>query len=204
VTFAPDDIDWDDEVRVAIEERASLSPDALTGMEANLRFAGPETMETKIFGRLSAWQNWIFQRPNAVGPHGALRPVRQPTARVLSTGSAHECHRTTRQDPQQRRPLTSDRAPARPREWQPNFLDWWMEMGPEGFQQDDIYLRTAISVDKEGWAKFGYVKMPDYRWGIFLNPRDDRRARSTSAITWASPPGSRCRASTATRCGASS
>ena len=72
VTFAPDDIDWEDEVRLAIEERASLSPDALTGMEASLRFAGPETMETKIFGRLSAWQNWIFQRPNAVGPEGAL------------------------------------------------------------------------------------------------------------------------------------
>jgi benzoyl-CoA-dihydrodiol lyase len=70
VTFAPDDIDWDDEVRVALEERSSLSPDALTGMEANLRFAGPETLETKIFGRLSAWQNWIFQRPNAVGPRG--------------------------------------------------------------------------------------------------------------------------------------
>ncbi|MGH9209690.1 MAG: 2,3-epoxybenzoyl-CoA dihydrolase [Acidimicrobiales bacterium] len=73
VTAAPDDIDWDDEVRLALEERASFSPDALTGMEANLRFAGPETMETKIFGRLSAWQNWIFQRPNAVGPEGALR-----------------------------------------------------------------------------------------------------------------------------------
>ena len=73
VTFAPDDIDWEDEVRLAIEERASLSPDALTGMEANLRFAGPETMETKIFGRLSAWQNWIFQRPNAVGEKGALK-----------------------------------------------------------------------------------------------------------------------------------
>ena len=72
VTFAPDEIDWEDEVRLAIEERASLSPDALTGMEANLRFAGPETMETKIFGRLSAWQNWIFQRPNAAGPEGAL------------------------------------------------------------------------------------------------------------------------------------
>ena len=72
VTFAPDDIDWDDEVRQAIEGRAALSPDALTGMEANLRFVGPETMETKIFGRLSAWQNWIFQRPNAVGPKGAL------------------------------------------------------------------------------------------------------------------------------------
>ncbi len=73
VTFAPDDIDWEDEVRVAIEERASFSPDALTGMEASLRFAGPETLETKIFGRLSAWQNWIFQRPNAVGTTGALK-----------------------------------------------------------------------------------------------------------------------------------
>jgi len=73
VTFIPDDIDWEDEVRLAIEERASFSPDGLTGMEANLRFAGPETMETKIFGRLSAWQNWIFQRPNAAGPEGALK-----------------------------------------------------------------------------------------------------------------------------------
>jgi benzoyl-CoA-dihydrodiol lyase len=72
VTFAPDDIDWEDEVRLAIEERTAMSPDALTGMEANLRFAGPETMETRIFGRLSAWQNWIFQRPNAVGDSGAL------------------------------------------------------------------------------------------------------------------------------------
>jgi benzoyl-CoA-dihydrodiol lyase len=72
VTFTPDDIDWDDEVRLAIEERTAFSPDALTGMEASLRFAGPETLESKIFARLSAWQNWIFQRPNAVGPHGAL------------------------------------------------------------------------------------------------------------------------------------
>jgi benzoyl-CoA-dihydrodiol lyase len=72
VSFAPDDIDWEDEVRMAIEERTAFSPDALTGMEANLRFAGPETLETKIFGRLTAWQNWIFQRPNAVGERGAL------------------------------------------------------------------------------------------------------------------------------------
>jgi len=78
VTFAPDEIDWEDEVRLAVEERASLSPDALTGMEANLRFAGPETMETKIFGRLSAWQNWIFQRPNAVGERGALTLYGRP------------------------------------------------------------------------------------------------------------------------------
>src|SRR5215204_6010224 len=73
VTFALDDIDWEDEIRVFLEERASFSPDALTGMEANLRFGGPETMESKIFARLTAWQNWIFQRPNAVGPEGALR-----------------------------------------------------------------------------------------------------------------------------------
>jgi benzoyl-CoA-dihydrodiol lyase len=73
VTFAPDELDWDDEIRLAIEERASLSPDALTGMEASLRFAGPETVATKVFGRLSAWQNWIFTRPNATGEHGALK-----------------------------------------------------------------------------------------------------------------------------------
>ncbi|SDD46844.1 benzoyl-CoA-dihydrodiol lyase [Geodermatophilus telluris] len=73
VTSTPDDIDWEDEIRLVIEERASFSPDALTGMEANLRFAGRETPETKVFGRLTAWQNWIFQRPNAAGPEGALR-----------------------------------------------------------------------------------------------------------------------------------
>jgi benzoyl-CoA-dihydrodiol lyase len=73
VTFAPDELDWEDEIRLAIEERASLSPDALTGMEANLRFAGSETVVTKIFGRLSAWQNWIFTRPNATGERGALK-----------------------------------------------------------------------------------------------------------------------------------
>jgi benzoyl-CoA-dihydrodiol lyase len=79
ITFAPDDLDWEDEIRVAIEERTSLSPDALTGMEASLRFAGPETTDTKIFGRLTAWQNWIFQRPNAVGPQGALTNYGKPT-----------------------------------------------------------------------------------------------------------------------------
>ena len=73
VTMILDDIDWEDEVRIFFEERASFSPDAMTGMEANLRFAGPETMETRIFGRLTAWQNWIFNRPNAVGEHGALQ-----------------------------------------------------------------------------------------------------------------------------------
>ena len=73
VTVAPDDLDWEDEIRIAIEERNSLSPDALTGMEASLRFAGPETLESKVFGRLSAWQNWVFIRPNSTGEHGALK-----------------------------------------------------------------------------------------------------------------------------------
>ena len=85
VTFTPDDIDWDDEVRIALEERAAFSPDALTGMEASIRFGGPETLESKIFGRLSAWQNWIFQRPNAVGPKGALE--------VYGTGQRSEFDR---------------------------------------------------------------------------------------------------------------
>ena len=78
VTDVFDDIDWDDELRMAIEERRSLSPDALTGLEANLRFVGPETMESRIYARLSAWQNWIFTRPNAVGEHGALTSYGKP------------------------------------------------------------------------------------------------------------------------------
>ncbi len=73
VTSNPDDLDWPDEVRLALEERAAMSPDALTGLEANLRFNGPENMFTRVFGRLTAWQNWIFQRPNAVGSTGALK-----------------------------------------------------------------------------------------------------------------------------------
>ena len=73
VTLTPDDIDWEDEIRIMLEERASMSPDAMTGLEASLRFPGKETMETRIFGRLSAWQNWIFIRPNAVGEEGALK-----------------------------------------------------------------------------------------------------------------------------------
>ncbi|MEM9193637.1 MAG: 2,3-epoxybenzoyl-CoA dihydrolase [Myxococcota bacterium] len=83
VTVAADDIDWEDDVRIAIEERVSLSPDSLTGMEASLRYPGPETMETKIFARLSAWQNWIFQRPNAVGPQGALTKYGEPDRPVF-------------------------------------------------------------------------------------------------------------------------
>jgi len=85
VTMTPDDLDWDEELRIALEERASLSPDALTGMEANHRFVGPETLETKVFGRLTAWQNWIFIRPNASGPDGALRRFGSGTRANYST-----------------------------------------------------------------------------------------------------------------------
>ena len=87
VTFALDDLDWEDELRLAIEERASFSPDALTAMEANLRFPGPETMETKIFGRLSAWQNWVFQRPGAASEpvRGQPRSSRMPSSRLGGT-----------------------------------------------------------------------------------------------------------------------
>ena len=83
VTVAADEIDYEDEVRVAVEERTSLSPDALTGMEASLRFPGAESMPTKIFARLSAWQNWIFQRPNATGDHGALKCYGKPSRPVF-------------------------------------------------------------------------------------------------------------------------
>ena len=84
-------------------------------------------------------------------------------------------------------------------QWHPGYIDWWMTMGPEGFQTSDVYLRTAICIDPKGWAKFDYVKMPDYRWGILLAPRT-RAARSTSAPTRASRPGRRCRANTAPCC----
>ena len=85
VTLTPDDLDWDEELRIALEERAALSPDALTGMEANHRFVGPETVETKVFGRLTAWQNWVFLRPNASGPDGALRRFGSGTRAAYDT-----------------------------------------------------------------------------------------------------------------------
>ena len=87
MTAALDDLDWADEIRIVLEERAAMSPDALTGLEANLRFDGPETMATRIFGRLSAWQNWIFIRPNAVGEHGALYGKGQSAVIRLGNGN---------------------------------------------------------------------------------------------------------------------
>ena len=96
VTFALDDIDWEDEIRLFLEERASFSPDGLTGLEANLRFGGPETMESKIFARLTAWQNWIFQRPNAVGEKGALKRYGTGQKPAFDTGGSEHGGRVDR------------------------------------------------------------------------------------------------------------
>ena len=170
-------------MRIAVEERVELSPDALTGMEANLRFAGPETMETKIFGRLSAWQNWIFQRPNAVGERGALTLYGRPErARVRLDQDVGATSINVHRRPDRRRSRTTSTSSSDKRlqraleQWQPQVPRLVEGDGPDGFQDDDIYLRTAISVDAEGWAHFDYVKMPDYRWGIFLaDPVPDRK-----------------------------
>ena len=127
-----------------LEERASFSPDALTGMEANLRFGGPETMETKIFARLTAWQNWIFQRPNAVGEEGALKRYGsgQKAAsiqRADTKTSRHPMNDIINVDYREKIPnnvdLTEDRRVLKALEgWHPGYIDWWNDMGPEGFQ----------------------------------------------------------------------
>ena len=174
VTAAVDEIDWEDELRVAIEERVSLSPDALTGMEANLRFAGAENADSKVFGRLSAWQNWIFSRPNATGERGALTLYGKPERPAIQL--AEDLMSLYERIPNNVN-LSNDKRLLRALEhWLPNYMQWWSDMGPEGFQADDVYLRTAVSVEPGGWAHFDYVKMPDYRWGIFLAPPEqDRR-----------------------------
>jgi benzoyl-CoA 2,3-dioxygenase component B len=185
ITAALDDIDWSDEIRMVLEERASMSPDALTGMEANLRFGGTETMESRVFGRLSAWQNWIFIRPNAVGENGALKVFGTGNKANFDWNASRRARRpdyvgeldgttsTTARRFRTTSNLVEDRALQRALErWQPEFLNWWRDMGPDGSSNYDVYLRTAVSVERDGWAHFGHVKMPDYRWGIFLNPVD--------------------------------
>ena len=182
VTFIPDDIDWEDEVRLAIEERSSFSPDALTGMEASLRFPGPETLETKIFGRLSAWQNWIFQRPNAVGEEGALKlygtgkQAKYVKERVYPTFEKKIMNIDYSEKIPNNVNLSNDRRLQRALErWQPEYLNWWNDLGPDKGKELEVYLRTAISVEKEGWAHFDFVRMPEYRWGIFLAPAEENR-----------------------------
>ena len=151
-------------------------------MEANLRFAGPETMETKIFARLSAWQNWIFQRPNATGPEGALK--------LYGTGKQAKYDRKRANGSSRRQswpsttassfPTTSTSPPtaacsARSRTGSRASSTGGRTWGRTARSNFDVYLRTAISAEANGWANFGYVKMPDYRWGIFLAGQDPNR-----------------------------
>jgi len=209
-------------------------------------------MESKIFSRLTAWQNWIFQRPNAVGEAGALRrygtgqkaAVRYDESVSGVPGAArHACdalqngthmtatewvpalrrtasrlHRVGTRDRTRSTPmnimnvdystkipnnvnLSEDRQVLKALEgWHPGYMDWWSDMGPEGFQQSLVYLRTAYSVDPRGWAKFDYVKMPDYRWGILLAAAGRETASSRSARILASRHGRKYRANTAPRC----
>ncbi len=132
VTFTPDDIDWDDEVRLAIEERAAFSSDALTGMEASLRFGGPETIESKIFARLSAWQNWIFQRPNAIGEKGALKLYGTRRAAGIRSEESLMAINYSERIPNNV-DLDDDRRLQRALEaWQPGFLEWWTRDGARG------------------------------------------------------------------------
>ena len=205
VTFTPDDIDWEDEVRLAIEERAGFSPDGLIGMEANLRFAGPETMETKIFARLSAWQNWIFQRPNATGPEGALK--------LYGTGKQSEVrpeagYRRTIMaiDYSQRIPnnvdLSSDRRLQRALEnWQPRFLDWWKDMGPDG-TSDSTSICAPRSRPTPTAGPTSATSRCRTIAGASSSPTAIPTARSPSATTRASRPGRTCRASFARPCAA--
>ena len=149
-----------------------MSPDAMTGMESIAPIRRPrDARDENLRTYLSAWQNWIFQRLNAVGERGALtmygRPER-PEFDWRSDGMSTVEH--WRAHSEQRQPERRQEAPARPRgvAAAASLNCGWKEMGPFGFQEDEVLLRTAISVDHEGWAHFEYVKMPDYRWGIFL------------------------------------
>ena len=211
VTAAYDDTDWDDEVRLMLEERASFSPDALTAMEANLRFAGPETMETRIFGRLTAWQNWVFQRPNAVGEAGSLkrygsglRPNYDPNASDMETrrmpdGTAVDYDGLIPNnvglddDARVRKALET---------WHPGYIDWWQQMGPEGFQDRLVYLRTAVGVGSEGLGEVRLREDAGISLGRPAGARGGRPQDSASARTRASRRGRRCPANIARCCGA--
>src|SRR6266446_4131503 len=202
VTFTPDDIDWGDEIRVAIEARAAFSPDALTGMEASLRFGGPETLESKIFSRLSAWQNWIFQRPNAVGDKGALR--------VYGTGQRSEFDRrrvlwpvstTPRGFPTTSACTRTGGSSGRSRTGSPSFSSGGRTWDPTATRR-----RRSTSGRRSAWTRRGgrisaTSACPSTAGGS-SSPSQSRDARSTSATTRASPHGRKCRASTGARCAA--
>ena len=200
VTAAPDDLDWDDEVRIAVEERASLSPDALTGMEANLRFGrrrddGDADLRPPLglaeldlhpaerdrrrrrarrSSARAARRNSTGTASDRVASRMSGRPDDAPNSphRRHAPGAPNE-HRLQREDPQQRRPRrATGRCSARSSTGSPSSCTGGRTWGPRARSDVDVYLRTAISVDPKGWAHFDYVKMPDYRWGIFLAPAE--------------------------------
>ena len=163
-------------------------------------------MESKIFARLTAWQNWIFQRPNAIGEDGALKRYGTGQKPVFDTQesadrgvrSGTSAMNIENVDYTTKIPnnvdLAEDRQVLRALEsWHPGYIDWWKDMGPEGFQEALVYLRTAVSVDPKGWAKFDYVNMPDYRWGILLAPQEEGRkipfGRHYGEPAWQDVPG---------------
>ena len=202
VTVAPDDLDWEDEIRIAIEERASLSPDALTGMEASLRFPGAETTGNESLRPALRLAELDFHPPQRHRRTWRAKTFRQRVESEIRPGAC-----VMESNYQDRIPnnvsLGSNRTLQRALEhWQPEFLNWWHGLGPSDFNASDVYLRTAISVDTKGWATFGYVRMPDYRWGIFLATRKKPIAASVSATTSASRSGSRFPANIAPRCAA--
>ena len=182
VTVAYDDADWDDEVRLILEERASFSPDALTAMEANLRFAGPETMETRIFGRLTAWQNWVFQRPNAVGEegslkrygsglrpnydHGALKEL-MPDGTAVDYDGLIPNNVGLNDDPRVRKALET---------WHPGYIDWWKTDGTGRLPgQPGLSAHRGRRRLRRAGRSSAIVRMPEYRWGILLAPAVEGR-----------------------------
>ena len=159
-------------------------------------------METKIFGRLTAWQNWIFQRPNAVGERGALTTYGSRAHVRSSTGGGRNADLTER-IPNNVDLSDNKRLQRALEHWQPKYIQWWRDMGPQGFQDyHQVYVRTAVSVDPAGWAHFEYVKLPEYRWGIFLAEPGARSAHRVRRLLRASRCGRRCPASSATSCAA--
>ena len=214
MTFAPDELDWADELRLAIEGRSALSPDALTGLEANLRFGDRETMQSRIFGRLSAWQNWIFIRPERSGPDRRAEGLRHRETAPNSIGSVSNMAEVTEGRskrsiiPSAFRTTSIWRAIERLQRalehWQPAFLDWWKGTGPV----DTSKLRSlSADRDQRGQRRLGELRLRAHA-GISLGHFPDAARRKPSDQLRRSQGraglAGRSRANTAPRCGASS
>ena len=181
VTFTPDDIDWDDEVRLMLEERTSFSPDALTGAGGQLPLRRARDDGDQDLRPPHGLAELDLPAPERRRARRRAAPLRHRLPPDLRPDEGLTRMTMTAVDIDAKIPnnvdLAGDRRLQRALEsWQPKFIEWWRELGPVAFQDNDVYLRTAIAVGQEGWANFGHVKMPDYRWGIFLaEPEPDRR-----------------------------